>query len=125
MGRVIIGGQNRYFNDKDIDYSKGTVKTHAVKPIDEKITFESKPAEYEAPQNVTVNEFGDFQKSKNAKTHKITSIKQPKKRCAKNVRKIDNAINSVMSEGYLWANAEKQTVTKTQQSNNKRKNKRS
>lgn len=125
MARVIIGGQHRYFNDKDIDYNKGTVKTHAVKPINEKITFESKPAEYEAPQNVTVNAFGDFEKSKNAKCHKITNIKRPKKRKAQMNRKIDNAIESVMNNGYLWANAEKQIISKTKQSNNKRKRQRS
>lgn len=83
------------------------------------------PVEYYAPQGYTVDSFGDLHKSKNAKVHKITNIKQPKKRKAQMVRKIDNAIESVMSNGYLWANAEKQTVTKTQQSNNKRKRQRS
>lgn len=117
-------GQRRYYNDKDINFNKRTIKTHVVKDINEKIEFESKEMEFIAPLGVTVNAFGDFEKSNNALKHKITNIKRPKKRKAKQNAKIENALDNILSMGALWENATKQKLTNTQTQNNKRKNKR-
>lgn len=79
---------------------------------------------YVAPLNKTTNEFGDFVTSKNKLDDRIKNIKRPKKRKARMNHKIDNAIDSVLSMGALWQNANKQKLTNTQTQNNKRKSKR-
>lgn len=69
------------------------------------------------PLGKTVNEWGDFVKSKNTYKHKVT-VKRPKKRKVVIDTTVD--IEFIMEMGAMWAQAEKLKMSSAKVTNKKK-----
>lgn len=109
---------------------KGKIVHGTIKQIIHKQTVQKEVVlldaeiDFKAPEGYTIDNFGDYHKSKNAYKHQIKTIKQPKKRKAKMNAKIEIApeLNAYM--GAMFQKAETTVQTESQRTSNKRKNKR-